>query len=246
MIKSCVVFPLSAFPSPGIKNIVATALALKNISSMFPGILRFAAEWRLFMLPPEEKLKKFKNAILKETDEQANQILAEIDDFKNQELANSKEQTLEEYFYEMQAEITKIKQDCKRCVSTAELNAKRELLIKREQIAEKIFNVVSQKLVDFTSSADYKTYLLKGIQNSFENASISGSELFLKPADMGLKKEIEDSFNNQITVTELDSIVIGGFIVKNEAKGILIDETLDYNLKNQHSYFNQISNLKVD
>lgn len=198
------------------------------------------------MSTQDEKLAKFRKAVFAEADKQAAQILADIGKHRQEELDKTKDEALELHFRSMQKQLNQIKQDCKRDVSKADLAAKRELLTRREELCGQVFAHVRERLREFTSSAEYKSYLLDKIAAAFKSCPAKDSVLYLTASDLHFQKDLQSRLGFEISVQEMDNDKIGGFLLKNEPLGIAVDETLDSLLESQRDYFSSISHLKVD
>ena len=67
----------------------------------------------------------------------------------------------------------------------------------------------------------------------------------LKKDDLGYGDIIIKALGKPVPIEENERINIGGFIVKSQKSGIIIDETLDERMKNQRSWFATHSNLTI-
>lgn len=197
------------------------------------------------MSTQDEKLNKFRQAVFAEADKQAAEILSDIDKHRQEELEKAKNDALELHFHSMQAQLGQIKQDCKRDVSKADLQAKRELLMRREQLSDQVFDAVRERLRAFTATGEYREYLLRKIGTALASCPTEGSQLYLTAADMALAPDIQRQYAG-LSLQQLDGGEIGGFLLKNEALGIAVDETLDSLLEGQREYFNNISGLRIE
>lgn len=190
-----------------------------------------------------DKLKKFEKAVYKEADLKANKILENMEEYKNQELSKTKDDELERHFVNMQNQISNIKQQCIRKVSIEELNAKRDVLLKRDEIISRIFSAVEQRLKDFTKSDEYKSYLFESIESQLRHLKADDCEILLRKSDMTFADEIKNKF--KISASQDNSIEIGGFILKDLTHGLAYNNTLDDKLYSQKNSFNEISRLSV-
>ena len=200
-------------------------------------------ERQVFEMSESDKLKKFEKAVYKEADLKANKILENMEEYKNQELSKTKDDELERHFVNMQNQISNIKQQCIRKVSIEELNAKRDVLLKRDEIISRIFSAVEQRLKDFTKSDEYKSYLFESIESQLRHLKADDCEILLRKSDMTFADEIKNKF--KISASQDNSIEIGGFILKDLTHGLAYNNTLDDKLYSQKNSFNEISRLSV-
>ena len=61
--------------------------------------------------------------------------------------------------------MSKIKAEYKLIIAKADLAAKQEVLLKREDYRKTMLESVRQRLMDFTKTAEYKSYLLEKLEN---------------------------------------------------------------------------------
>lgn len=74
---------------------------------------------------------------------------------------------------------------------------------------------------------------------------MSDSTLELREADMKYKDELIKAYGTALEVEVSDKITIGGFIVKNKATNVVVDESLDFALENQKDWFYKTSGLMI-
>ena len=68
---------------------------------------------------------------------------------------------------------------------------------------------------------------------------------YISSKDQSLSQELVNSFGKNIEVKIDENIVIGGFILENKKSHLVVDETLDFALKNQKEWFNKNSGLFI-
>ena len=62
---------------------------------------------------------------------------------------------------------------------------------------------------------------------------------------MKYKDELIKAYGTTLEVEVSDKITIGGFIVKNKATNVVVDESLDFALENQKDWFYKTSGLMI-
>ena len=108
-----------------------------------------------------------------------------------------------------------------------------------------IFSEAKDKLVAFANSKDYQAYLVKHMEEIGKLYPMSDSTLELREADMKYKDELIKAYGTALEVEVSDKITIGGFIVKNKATNVVVDESLDFALENQKDWFYKTSGLMI-
>ena len=172
------------------------------------------------MLNHEERLKSFLDSINRETQEKYNKILGEIENQSKNELENNK-------------------------IAGEMMKARTELSKFREKITADVFHQAREKLNVFSKSDDYKKFISESAAALFVLLG-EDARIFVKDADLKLKKEIEKAFNGHCTVCADIEIEIGGLKGKNSSDTLLADDTLDTRLKQQYEWFLSNCNLNVD
>ncbi len=198
------------------------------------------------MINTEEKTDNFLKAIQKYADEQKHQIESEVEKFKKQELEKAKEEGLKDAYALIQKEQTTRRAKITRETARVESECKKTLYQKRIEITKNVFDKAFKTLCDYTLTNEY-------IENIKTNAkelatSLQGQTcvVTIKLKDEGLKGDISACFNGcNVSIKTDSNILIGGFAVFCEDKGIYIDKTLDTKLSDQKEWFFENSNLKI-
>lgn len=191
------------------------------------------------------KLAKFQAAVFAEVDFKAAEIKQRAELLREQELERNKDVQLEKSYNYIQAKSSDIQKKYKREVATFGLQKKRELLLKRQEIADRVFNNVTDMLVHFTTTPEYKEYLLSSIKKFADGSDLKSVEIHLNEKDLSFKTEIEKLFKGSVTVLKSDDVVIGGFIASNSELGLYFDETIEQRLADQRTFFMQNSQLAI-
>ena len=190
-----------------------------------------------------EKME-FENIIFSDVDSKVNATIEEADRYKENALSEHHEQIMDKYFDYMQDQVHLIQSDIKRQMAKAELSAKRELLLYRNQISEKVFQNVKKQLSDFAQSSDYKTYLMNSIRDCTDSNSFPDAKILVRQEDLTFLKE--NDFNQHFTIEQDSSIRLGGFILLDKSAGMMIDQSFDSKLNELVSYFIQTSGLMIN
>lgn len=192
----------------------------------------------------DEKLQRFENIIFSDVDAKVNATIEEADRNKENALSEHQEKIMDKYFDYMQDQVHLIQSDIKRQMAKAELSAKRELLLYRNQISDKVFQNVKKQLSDFAQSDDYPTYLTDSIRDCLQNQSMQDVKILVRKEDLHLLQENE--FTQQFAIEQDSSIQLGGFILLDKSAGTMIDQSFDSKLDELFSYFIQTSGLMIN
>lgn len=128
-------------------------------------------------------------------------------------------------------------------ISESHIERTKKLTQKRDEYVSDVFNSARKKLVEFTTTDEYKDFMLKKakkVSDTFKEDFI----LYVKANDMNLVSDLK-KIDHVIDVKESTDIMIGGLIGENPNSLLVIDETLDFALKNQKEWFYQNSGLMI-
>lgn len=118
-----------------------------------------------------------------------------------------------------------------------------ELIKKRGEIQNAVFDSLREKIIAFTQSDKYEEFSKNTLselkrRRLSDNIEISVSKL---PADKAAAKECFP----KASVTVSDDIILGGFIVSDRESGIMYDLTLDSSFDAEKSEFPAVSGLRI-
>ena len=192
------------------------------------------------------KTDNFLKAIEKYAEEQRTKIESEAADFKEKELNKAEEEGLREAYVLIQKEMTDVKTQIAAELSRAENASRKKIFIRRKEIEDEVFELAKEKLLAYAKTDKY----VKSVEESA--AKIAGKltaddvVIRISEKDLKLKDQIIRAFGSrkcEIQVSE--DILIGGITGQSRELGLLIDETLDTKLEEQHEWFYANSGLKV-
>jgi V/A-type H+-transporting ATPase subunit E len=190
-------------------------------------------------------LNKFIDAVLKDANEQRERLLKEIEEEKQRELEKAENDILKNIYAHIQAEIAEIKHQSGRDLSKKALEIRKELLQKRDELSEKIFAMITERLTAFIQTEDYKNYLSSCIQKSISLVGNCKVIFYTCAKDTELVKALYKDLNCNAEIEIDEEIKLGGFILICNEKGIRMNETLDERFNEQKGHFNEISGLVI-
>lgn len=124
--------------------------------------------------------------------------------------------------------------------SQSKWKVKKDLFIRRAELVDGLFIKVKQDLIDFTKTSEYKDFVKTSLERILSENTASGATILVKATD---QKLFETLSNQRVIVLVSERIHIGGFILKDKAGLMEIDESLDYTLKVQREWFTTHSQL---
>lgn len=197
------------------------------------------------MSQPEKKLDKFSSAVLKDAEEQRSKILKEIEDYRKREMEKAEEEILHEAYIMIQNEIAAIKNKHSRKISLAELEGRRKLLTLREELSGKVFDEAAEKLINFTKTEEYKKYLSDAVKKCCSEIPEGNIVIEVKNDDLQFSDMLVKSSGRIASVKAAYNIKIGGVLISNPSRGVVVDETLDLKLSSQKDWFASESGLSI-
>lgn len=198
----------------------------------------------------QEKVTAFENVITKETDEKIKQYQKDLKVYEELELEKTKNLEYEKMFTYMQAQVHQIQSKYKQMLTKEKLSARRELLSFRNGLTDKVFLLAEEKLLAFSNTKEYETYFLEELKKAMEEFPDENSrkkaEILVKKEDLKLEAKIKEIFGTQITLTADKKNRLGGFILRDNEKGLLVDKTFASALSDQRPEFYGACGLKVN
>ena len=195
----------------------------------------------------QDKLSKFRGAVFSNIEKQIQEIEAETEELKKASLAQTENEQLNNAYAYIQNNVAKIKNENKLLIAKKELALKQDVLLKREEYRGRLLDNIRSRLLEFVASADYKPYILEKLKNINGSYQLAGSIIRYKTGDTWFEQEAKQMIPSEGCKFEADSTIqIGGFVIRNDQSGFVIDETFEAKLQEQMPYFNQNCRICVD
>lgn len=207
--------------------------------------------------------ENFLKAIEKYAEEQRNKIRFESESFKKQELEKAETEGIREAYTLIQREMAAIRTEISSQLSRDEMASRKKIFEKRNKMTENVFEKVTQKLVEFTKTADYEKLMLESVKKIAQALKADDVIFLIKESDLKfadkikvaytaerlkdkkLADKIKSAFSPSCEVKPSKEIKIGGITGRSASLGLIADETLDTKLDGQREWFYQNSGLRV-
>lgn len=190
----------------------------------------------------EKKIADFSNVILTEAQRQKEDIISDIEKSKSLALHEREMEFLEEAYEDIQKAVGKYSKEQNGRILKEEMNAKKRILKKREEIINAVFTSAQTKLSEFTVSAEYEQWLVmlaKKVCGEIGTGTIQLCEKDDKYKAL-LKKEIPDAE----VICSLSDSLIGGLTA--QCGNLSADYTITQMLSDKHSEFLKTSGLTIN
>ena len=171
----------------------------------------------------EEKLKYFEESSLEEARKQAAAMIEEY-----------KATTLRQSDLQLKTESDNLKRSNNMALSKEQLQIKRKITQKQNELKEKLFVEVKQQLEDYMTTSAYQQLLIKQIKNVQKEAGSGKLILYIDPADSDKRSSLQAATGAPVTVSEYS--FMGGTRAVLQDRNILID----------NSFASKLEKLKAD
>ncbi|SJZ94388.1 V-type ATP synthase subunit E [Anaerorhabdus furcosa] len=194
------------------------------------------------MMKEKETLEIIESDVREQVNLVIDQINYEVKNMEEDQINFFKEGLKKEIETYKEKELNELRLFAATQASQNKLKTKRDLLHLRTQLVDQLFDDVKNKLTAFVESADYTKFIEKKIEQLGE---IDHDGYFeVRKEDVSLLTEILKKKNCQCKVEET-LIQLGGFRYVNPNKGFEIDNTLDFSLQNEMTWFQNNSGFTI-
>lgn len=183
----------------------------------------------------DRKIKRFEQIARADAIQIRNSLMNEIDEMISSAIEVAEKEYKKEAREFHVKEIEEAHKEAGYIMSTAQKSALNDILQKRNEIADNIFNELEQKLIDFTKTEEYRGYFERKLTEALEKAkNIVGDrdqEISILISGNDLKhindRIIEEYFRKEKVKTEVcDENIIGGCIINIKELRLKINNTL--------------------
>ena len=182
----------------------------------------------------EEKLKYFEESSLEEARKQASAMIEEYKVNLDKVEKEHKATTLRQSDLQLKTESDNLKRNNNMALSKEQLQIKRKITQKQNELKEKLFVEVKQLLEDYMTTSAYQQLLIKQIKNIQKEAGSGKLILYIDPADSDKRSSLQVATGAPVTVSEYS--FMGGTRDVLQDRNILID----------NSFASKLEKLKAD
>lgn len=175
---------------------------------------------------------------------QVDAINAEVKKMEDEALQSMQEEAKKDADLKLKQELEEIHSEASAEISETHTQRTKKLIAKRDEYVAEVFKAAREKLVAFTKSAKYKDYLLKKAKAAADNDFVD-AVMLVRAEDMQYSEELKKAYGKTVEVKASDEITLGGFILENTADALVVNETLEFALENQKTWFANNSGLMI-
>lgn len=197
------------------------------------------------MIDNDKKVNKFIEAITAYAQEQSRKIHEEVEAFKTERLAQAEQQVLQESYNLIHREREDVNNQLKKEFSQREFTLRGQLIRRRQEIAETVFEEARQRLLAFTATPAYVEQLRSSFSEMQRMLPAEGSVYTLSERDRDKAASLADLCPAGSHFDYTADIRLGGIRGMNPQMGVLVDDTLDTKLEQQQDWFVQNMRLSI-
>ena len=183
----------------------------------------------------ERKLEFFTNAVNQEVESRKREASHRLTASANGEITTALKNATEEARMQTQAQMQTIEKIMNKRVSTAQAEARRNLVNLRERLTAQFFDKVKEDVIAFTQSDEYKTYIIENVKKVQEASRYPFAFIQLTPTDMHLGEAIQEV--TDLTPEEGDANMLGGFKLISQNRGKILEATFSSRLTQARQEF---------
>jgi V/A-type H+-transporting ATPase subunit E len=193
----------------------------------------------------QELYQYFTHEIERIGEQQIEALRKEMDEKKKSELKRITENIERKTRKYLNRELKNLNTDFSSEINRIHTENHRKLMEKREDLLETVFESVKERLSDFVKSDAYKMLLEKTVKETVAYLDTDGLTFMVRDNDDSIKSVLENTLSIKYEVKPSKDIIIGGFKVKSQSKGLEIDRTIDKKLRDQRDWFHANSGLFI-
>ena len=194
-----------------------------------------------------EKINTFTSLVLKDAEEKRNKLLENVQKEYTERIDAKETELLQEAYENIQQNLHDAQKDANARVLHAELDAKKTLILRREEIISEVMKAAKEKVVEFTKTDEYEKWLISKIEKALFEVGKGNKTVYISSDDIRLKEKIENiADTGKITVEAAsEKDFIGGAKIINNDRKISVDYSFKEMLSEEKQKFLQSSGLAL-
>lgn len=183
----------------------------------------------------EEKLKHFEEAALERAKAQSINMIAEFKASLKQLENQHKEDKVRQADLQIKTETVSLKREKNKALSKQQLEIKRRITKKHNELKDKLFAEVKMKLEEFMDTPAYEDLLIQQIHDIQKLAGDDKVIIYVDPADSLRLPSLSAATNTTLTLSQYS--FMGGTRAVLENRHILIDNSFATKLEEEKAEF---------
>ena len=183
----------------------------------------------------EEKLQHFLDVTVENANVKSVKTLEEYEKGLETVLESHKEDALRKQALQIKLSEENLRKEKNTEVSKQQVEIKKELGRKQEELRSLLFHEVEDKLEAYMATKEYDKYLVEHIKEAKAFAGKEEIQIYIDPADEEKLVALETATDTQISVSEYG--FHGGMRAVIRSKNILIDQSFETRLREAKNEF---------
>lgn len=194
-----------------------------------------------------EKLNTFTSLVLKDAEQKRDKLLENVQKEYSERLDAKENELLQDAYENIQQNIQSARKGANERVLHAELDSKKRVILRREEIIDEVMKEARKKLVEFAESDKYEAWLLDKIEKALFEVGKGSKTIYISSDDLKLKEKIEQIPDMARLTVEAspERDFIGGAKVFNTDRKVAVDYSFKEMLSEQKQVFLQSSGLAI-
>ena len=193
-----------------------------------------------------QKLIHFTDNVLKAASRESQELDQQLEEQRKAALEEARKAALDSAKNYYVREAAKLKAEAGREVSKHLMDGKRQVYLRRTQVAQEVFDQVRQKVDAFTASDAYPEHLKKLLARAMERLDgVDEIYLRLRQEDLPLGPMLAESVAPVKVKYEGGKIQVGGLAVRCPQLGIRVDCSFDTELEELSGHFAETFGLSL-
>lgn len=183
----------------------------------------------------EEKLEHFQTLCFQDARERSEKMLNDYTASLEKILEEHKRDARRQADMQVADEAETIKREINKQLSIEQINIKRELSVKQEELKKMLFNELRNRLALFMESQDYAKFLEHQVTEALSIAAGAPVRIYLDPCDADKLNRIAMHTGAELTLSQYS--FLGGSRAVIPSKNILIDNSFESKLAEAEANF---------
>lgn len=194
-----------------------------------------------------EKLNTFTSLVLKDAEQKREKLLENVQKEYSERIDAKENELLQGVYENIQQNIQSAQKSANERVLHAELDSKKKLIMRREEIIDDVMKLSRAKIVEFIESDKYEEWLLSKIEKALFEVGKGSKTIYISSDDIKLKEKIEQiPDTSRITVEASgEKDFLGGTKVLNTDRKVAVDYSFKEMLSEEKQKFLQSSGLAL-
>lgn len=189
----------------------------------------------MVVLTTEEKLERFQQFCMEDVHARSSKMLDEYTDALEKTFAEHQADAHRRADMQIKTETEKIKRDINRKLSIEQINLKRTLGHKQDELKDMLFVELRDMLANFMETSRYLQLLEKQITSAIQLAGDEPLIIYMDPADEDKVRRL--SFHHKADIRISEYSFLGGTRAVIPGKNILIDNSFQTKLAEERENF---------